>query len=341
MGQWILAANGQPFNDRDAASVRRDLLAPELGSAFTVEVAEHPEGGFVVDCTRKTECPNPAGEAESAVTADRVAFSQEGSDPNAPIPLLRARAVGRLPLFDERLSRSRALTRLEVARGSTDPADHHNAEVSGDAAASLLAAEPPPVPKAENVGARPHLRLRRSPRAFLGQYVCMGLGVYTFLAPETALSLCRLQLPTHPVLASVLFGVVSAAGFFLAVLAGVRVLWGYTTTTYTLDEGGVTHSAWRAEGGAIHRESAHLDFSQVRSVVVRRSLTQTLLSIGDIRLASALPGLRDIILRDVREPNHLKAVLQHEVGSVYKLADRSSGKDVDRPVARDAAGKVS
>lgn len=48
MTRWILATDGQPFRDRDAADIKRDLLSSELGPSVHLDVITHPGGGFAV-----------------------------------------------------------------------------------------------------------------------------------------------------------------------------------------------------------------------------------------------------------------------------------------------------
>lgn len=48
MHQYILSVSGRPFSDRDAARIKRDRLADELGAEALLDVVPHPQGGFAV-----------------------------------------------------------------------------------------------------------------------------------------------------------------------------------------------------------------------------------------------------------------------------------------------------
>src|SRR5689334_13249481 len=57
--QWIVARHGRPFADRDAAQIKRDLLAADLGPEIHLDVVDHPNGGFAVAVV-----PRVSGSAE-------------------------------------------------------------------------------------------------------------------------------------------------------------------------------------------------------------------------------------------------------------------------------------
>jgi hypothetical protein len=46
--QYILATDGQPFRDRDAAAIKRELLSAQLGASAALDVVDHPHGGYAV-----------------------------------------------------------------------------------------------------------------------------------------------------------------------------------------------------------------------------------------------------------------------------------------------------
>lgn len=63
MTPWILANNGRPFTDAQAAQVKRELLRAELGGSIILEVRPHPDGGYAICCPSLLD----SGDSPSAI----------------------------------------------------------------------------------------------------------------------------------------------------------------------------------------------------------------------------------------------------------------------------------
>jgi hypothetical protein len=86
--RWILATDGQPFRDRDAADIKRDLLLSELGPSVQLDVIHHPGGGFAVSVVPsastgpevKTALESPREVLERSLGQTRTRSAPSGSD---------------------------------------------------------------------------------------------------------------------------------------------------------------------------------------------------------------------------------------------------------------------
>ena len=91
--EYMLSADGSPFEDQDVTAMKRDILAREFGEAF--EVVEHPAGRWAV-----VRGADPALQAapEAAHPTDPVPITGwvDGAIPEGPGDVLaRARSAGR------------------------------------------------------------------------------------------------------------------------------------------------------------------------------------------------------------------------------------------------------
>ena len=311
MGQWVLAADGEPFTDRDAASLKRDLLAPELGSAFKVEVAPHPHGGFVVDCSPVSA---EAGTSPPPDSATVVRFT--GARAEVPYP------VGLAPV-----SGSSALTRLDVARPATTtsppatvapPLNSTFQPPEASVVRPTVYGEPLPtvaVPATVTEQFRPSLQ------AFLGQFLFCALGFYAAIMPLELLARVHLRLPEDPLIAAVLLGWLTLAGAFIALLSAGRVIWGHWGRRYTIDDNGLTQYVWRFVVAGPPIECTRLDFAQIGSVTLTRNLLQWLLDIGDLRVTAASTPDWHLTLNDVRYPLRLRYTLLSGANAARRKSD--------------------
>ncbi len=79
MNPWILAENGRPFRDAQAADIRCALLHAEPGPSIVLEVRDHPEGGYGICCESPLGMNSPEGSVP--LTTGSVPAVQRGAAP--------------------------------------------------------------------------------------------------------------------------------------------------------------------------------------------------------------------------------------------------------------------
>ena len=149
--EYMLSADGGPFEDQDAAAMMRDILARKLGEAFGV--MEHPTGGWAV-VRGADPSPQAAREATHPTDPVPIAGSVDGAIPEGPGDVLaRSRSAGR-------------------AR----PEGHRNTEP----------AAPPPTSAAPLSAAAypPRFALGVSPQAFAHHLLLMAVGSLLVVMPS-------------------------------------------------------------------------------------------------------------------------------------------------------------
>ena len=285
--QWILASDGAPFRDRDAARIKRDLLVRDLGEGVHLEVVDHPSGGFAVSL-------DPPGSIEIA--------PGETLSPRAA--LLRTLEHGDASVaVSPRGAGARASTDLEPARASPT---------------AIPAADPPAT------GAYPeNLRLSPAARAFLGLHLQALLGVVLLFRPHGVFVLTGLGLPQHPTLGALLLTAIAGCGVLLAVLALSRFVWAFTANTYLVDRDGVEQVQWYFERGRLRRRAPRVNFAHLRSVDVDQSVLQMMLDVGSVKLAAGATDSYEVVLRHVSHPRALQREFQrrlHEVSGALRPA---------------------
>lgn len=275
MAQWVLASDGRPFRDRDAASVKRDLLSQDLGSAVQLEVVQHPAGGFAVACSRPGDAHTqnslaPLDVLPTWMQADLLSGSSE------PIP----NAIGR--------------TGPQVRQRSAEESPAHDISKSARSYPDVF-------------------RLSPAARAFLGQHVLALVGAYFLFRPHDFLLLVRVGVPANPQLAALGLGAVMLGAALLMMVSLSRFLWAYTANTYVIDGSGVEQVQWYFERGRLRRRAPRVNFAHLRTADVDQSVLQMLLDVGTLRLASGATDTYELDLRHVSAPRRLQAEFQRRL----------------------------
>lgn len=287
MTQWILASDGAPFRDRDAARIKRDLLVRDLGAGVHLEVVDHPSGGFAVTLDSPVVVEISPGETLSPRAALLRSLAQ-AEDSVAVSP----RAAG-----------PRASPELEPARASP------TANPTTDA----------PV-----MGAYPEtFRLSPAARAFLGLHLQALLGVVLLFQPHGVFVLTGLGLPQNATLGALLLTAIAGCGALLAVLALSQFVWAFTANTYLVDRDGVEQVQWYFERGRLRRRAPRVNFAHLRSVDVDQSVLQMMLDVGSVKLAAGATDSYEVELRHVTHPRALQREFQrrlHEVSGTARPA---------------------
>ncbi len=300
--QWIFATDGRPFRDRDAAVIKRELIAAELGTAVKLDVVSHPDGGYAVACARR-DASSPA-DARDAEHKGRGTVPRMLADPTSsesPREEL-VRALRAIPATAASPSSSPVSANPLQARLGTD---HRSASEHTSLSASRASA-----PK----GAYPDVfRLSPAPRAFIGQHVLAFLGALLLLLPHELLRLTGLGVPENPSLGALALGSVALGGALLAVVSLSRFLWAYTANTYVVDGSGVEQIEWYWDRGRLRRRAPRVNFAHLRTADVDQSLTQMLLNVGSLKLAAGGTDTYEVVLRHVLAPRRLQAEFQRRL----------------------------
>lgn len=300
MPQWILASDGQPFRDRDAALIKRDLLVRELGAAVELQVVPHPSGGFAISVDR-AQIALAAHESLEAAAARHTSSDPHGYD-SPRETLLRSfgradataapRTQGESPARSVARERSRTLTkRNDSLAGASDS-----------------------YPES--------FRLSPTARAFLGLHVQALLGGVLLFQPHLVFIVTGLGMPAHPTVGAIMLGGIAVCGALLAFLGLSRFLWTYTANTYVIDRNGVEQVQWYFEKGRLRRRAPRVNFAHLRSVDVDQSVLQMVLNVGSLKLASGATDNYEVVLHHISAPRALQREFQHRLHNPGEPAQR-------------------
>ena len=301
MTQWILAINGQPFVDRDAADLKRDLLAAELGNSAHLEVLPHPDGGYVVaaQSLTATERAGPADRApvielERARSRVRSSFSES---PREQLEhLIQRDVVGDPATLTARTRRSQTEQTRESATPSEQPLQISRAYPES-------------------------FRLSPSPRAFIGQHLQALIGALLLLQPHLAFRLVGMTMPQNRTSAAAALGAIGVVGLMLLLLSVLRFLWAYTANTYVVDANGIEQIQWYFERGRLRRRAPRISFTHLRTVEVDQSVLQMLLNVGSVKLAAGATDSYEVVLRQVSAPRALREEFQNRLRLLSPLGE--------------------
>lgn len=281
MTQWILASNGHPFRDRDAARIKRDLLLTELGDAVQLEVLPHPTGGFAVSVRRPASHP-----ADLNPEADPQERAETTASPRDALVQSLERRVG---------GASAVRAAIALAHGMTA----HSPSSSVSIPSSDV------YPEA--------FRLSPAVRAFLGLHVQALIGALLLFQPHLVFSVTRLGSPSNATVGAILLALIAVCGALLAMIAVSRFLWTYTANTYVVDRDGVEQVQWYFERARLRRRAPRVNFAHLRSADVDQSVLQMLLNVGSVKLAAGGTDSYEVVLRHVASPRALQREFQRRL----------------------------
>lgn len=300
MPQWILASDGQPFRDRDAALIKRDLLVSELGAAVELQVLPHPSGGFAVSVDR-AQIACPAHESLEAAAARHTASDPEAYD--SPRETL-LRSFGRTD--------ARAASRTQGESPARSVADARRPTLTKENDSPATASNSYPE----------SFRLSPTARAFLGLHLQALLGGLLLFQPHLVFIITGLGMPANPTVGAILLGGIAVCGALLAFLGLSRFLWTYTANTYVIDRNGVEQVQWYFERGRLRRRAPRVNFAHLRGVDVDQSVLQMMLNVGTLRLASGATDNYEVVLHHISAPRALQREFQHRLHCAVEPAQR-------------------
>ena len=282
----ILAANGRPFRDRDAAEIKRRALAAELDEPFLV--VDHPDGGFAVR--------RDAG----ARSGPRVVARGAG-EPSEPGAQVRPYDVGPSPLEELEDEVTHAPVRREPLPSSESRSVSHRQESVHDEALPPKASVPQ-ASQGPSSSYRDAFRLHPAPRAFFVQHFFTLVGVLLMFQPHRVFGIAGVPLPDSPQLAGAALGFTALAGLAIALISTSRFLWEYLANTYIVTRDSVQQIRWYFDGARLRRAKPQIDFAHLRTLDVDQGLIQMLLAVGHIRMATGGTDTHEIALKHVLRP---------------------------------------
>jgi hypothetical protein len=292
---YILAASGRPFQDWDAAEMKRQIIATELADDG-FEVVSHPNGGFAV--TRR-----------ETVTVDTVAIADDISASAYEVPEGPGDELAR-ELADEDHHRSPE-SAPEIG-GSVPPL---HADTQGCKEPSFDSPEAPtesdvdtqPVHlKDYSKGFPPHFVLNVAPRAFIHLHILTLLGSVLMLFPHLLLApLGGFSGFQDPVLGASVLGVIKLGGLVFAVGALSKFL--YTFVFYRYE---ITDKYVEAIYGFISRDAPKTYYAHIRSANVVQAWWERLLLVGAVKLGTGATDQHEVVLKHIADPKRLEKELQ-------------------------------
>lgn len=289
MTQWILASDGHPFRDRDAAQIKRDLLVSELGAAVQLHVVSHPDGGFAV----------------SVDQPQRLRFAGRES----PIPV-RATEPSLEGELSPRETLLRTLERTEPQARSHFDVPEPTSRATADSPNSTLYAV---ASSTESEHYAESFRLSPAPRAFLGLHLQALLGAVLLFQPHLVFVVTGLGVPNNATAAALILAGIAICSALLAMLSLTRFLWTYTANTYVVDRNGVEQIQWYFDKGRLRRRAPRVNFAHLRSVDVDQSILHMLLNVGSLKVAAGGTDSYEVVLRHISAPRALQREFQRRL----------------------------
>lgn len=281
----ILAANGQPFRDADAARFKMQRLIEEIGEPF--EMMAVRTGGYAV-------VPRAVSSAFIAPT---------GAQPSQPAA--RPHIDGARPAPS---SASRSHTTDVESLTLAELPDGHPAHKYGLAAYRTML----------KLNRKP---LRQAWRSQLLLLVIAAFGLLTFLVPAPA---TRLIMP-HEALApagevmanTALTKGVALAGLAFALFALGKVIFVRLYFRYLL-----APNYCKSERGIIARQSTKMVYSTILTTDLHQSALGRILNFGTIELSCAAADGAEILIANVWAPEIVQAVIESRIAEARSMAFR-------------------
>lgn len=292
---YILAASGRPFQDWDAAEMKRQIVANELDDDG-FEVVSHPNGGFAVsrrDDPPAVEANDDSNSAASTYEVpegpgDELAreLAADANKPEEPPPI-----GGVMPTIN------------------TD--DRRNGQRSFDEpqqpdTASTQDANEPVLLKDYSKGFPPHFVLNVAPRAFVHLHLLTALGSILLLFPHLLFApFGGFNGFENPELGASVLGMIKLGGLILAIGALSKFLYTYVFFRYE-----ITPKYVEAVYGFISRDAPKTYYAHIRSANVVQAWWERFLIVGSVKLGTGATDQHEVVLKHVSDPKRLEKELQ-------------------------------
>lgn len=291
----IMAANGQPFTDRDAAEFKRRTLEEQLGERFTVKPKA---GGWVVEAAKSTTSPAPAyvegmdGADEDidvrAPGSNRLWRNQFDPQSGAGKPAYQAPPHPLEEVQDDLKHRG---ARRDVT------ADDDDDRIFRDKVDSL-----------ERETASTTLVYRPAARAFLKYHMNALIGILFMAYPEIVWRLVAGVMAVKAEYYNMSMQLTVIVGLLILLFNEARFFWIYFSNRYV-----ITPDAVETYKGIIARTKKHIKLVHIRSADVHQTFLERMLGVGHVALATAGTGGYDIVLKHISWPSAVEQEINERV----------------------------
>lgn len=264
----ILAANGRPFSDLDAARIKARTLTDELGETYDVFPVE---GGYTI--RRNAEPASPSTEPVRPATAG------EGEADENPFTIP---STGVVDLVSAR--------RIPQGRPQTNATQNEKPVRPHDTADA-------------NFGGLPTIELRPAWRSFWKYHIPAVIGFLVAMFP-TAFLLAVLRVDPSHVLFMAEHGIlplVRLAGLMAGLVGLNYSVYGRFANQYT-----VKPELLESSRGIFARKAVRVEFAHIRSIDLTQGLIDRLLNIGTVEVSTAATADAEVIFEGVPDPVALK-----------------------------------
>lgn len=267
----ILAANGNPFSDRDAARIKAQTISLELGEPY--DVISHPTGGFAI---RRAINATIKPASEMSPTEKRPAAEARFSQGRGPIP---GDSVSDNPFeipTSPPLGQERPVTWTIQNTEKTAPSRSVESEADFQT-----------------------LVLRPAWRGYWKLHLLSVTGLIVALFPSGVL-LHIFQVPSEQVASIARYGMLpllSLIGLTGALTAFTYAIYGRYANRFTAKPE-LLESCF----GIFARKSIRAEYAHIRSVDIDQGVIDRILNIGTIEVATAATADAEVIFAGISDP---------------------------------------
>lgn len=286
----ILGPNRQPFPDFSSASDMRNQLnqvAPEYGFI----VAEHPEGGFVVQASRtpeksitSTSPSNPTSAYASINQSSSAYSSSDGTSTANPSMSFHS---------------SNSYTPPQVPTQKEEPKDKLSEE-----AKKFFSKTPITIrPAWRNFYVQLPLTITGFILAFMSKFI---MDAYL---PKDMMQWIHQKMPYFDDL--IFWSIVIISLYYFLIMAYHRY-----SNTYTVTKEGV-----KEREGILARDARTIKFKDIRSVALEQSVFERLLGIGTLEFYTAGYEGADVVFERIANPLKIRDILDEYINASHYKAD--------------------
>lgn len=317
---YILAAGGQPFQDWDAANLKRRTVARELDDeAF--QVVRHPHGGFAI--ARDEAGSDEERDNDRVDAAEAVEFASVYEVPEAPGDVL-TREFAPDDDLEEDNRPPPEIGGVMPPFCADDRRSHANVETPPPTAAPPPAGTDKPSHSAivtiknYSNGFPEKFGLNVAPRAFIHLHLFTSIGLVLMLFPHLLLApLGGFVGFENAKLGASVLGIIRMGAMLFAICALSQFLYTYLLYRYV-----VTNDFVEANFGFIARDAPKVFFAHIRTTNVVQSWWQRLLVVGDVKLGTGATDQHEVVLRHISDPKLVEKELERRYLPYIRSARR-------------------
>jgi len=304
---YILAANGRPFSDPDAAQIKAKTLTDELGDRYSV--VTHPHGGYAI-CRDAKDLQK--GKPEAAPEAVKTPVSQQSRPVRTSEPPLSATKS----IDDENPWRAPETTARDTTPSTVLPAAmaFHAPEKSAELGAKHQ----------NNETALRTISLRPAWRYYWNLQMYIGIGLIVAMFPSgVLLNILRINpLYVGNIENHGMTPLLSFLGLAGALMALGQMLYGRYANAFSVKPELVESCI-----GIVSRKTVRVEYTHIRSVDVTQGVIERILNVGKVDVASAASTAdgAEVAFKGVANPMDL----QEEIYRRRRLQRKNSESNED------------